>query len=141
MKKHHGPTRTRRSEDRTGAITVEMALTVPLLFLLLFGLMQFAYVNLLRNTMTNATFAAARKAVAPGSTALDAENEAKRLMVPLGVKNMTVQVTPTVIKNDTPEITVDIQLDVSNIPFISGKWFKTSLLQRSCTLKREAVAG
>ena len=141
MNNRHSVIRMRRSAERTGAITVEMALTVPLRFLLLFGLMQFADINLLRNSMTNACFVAARKAVAPGSTALDAEKEARRLMVPLGVKNMTVEITPEDIKNATPEITVSIQLDMSHMPFASGKWFKTSFLHRSCTLRREAVAG
>lgn len=125
--------------NRRGALTVEMALTVPILLVLVFALMQFAYLNLLRNTMTNACFEAARKAIAPGSQPADAELEARRLLRPLGVNNLTVSVTPTVIRDDTPDVTVDLKLDLSSIPFLSDRWISSRLLQRSCTLKREAL--
>lgn len=124
---------------RKGAITVEMALTVPVLFLLVFALCQFSYVNLLRNTLTNACFEAARKVIIPGADRSEAEAEAARILNAVGVKDFTITITPNVITNETPEVTVEIEADLTAVPLMKQKWMASNFLKRTCTLKREAL--
>ena len=52
--------------SRAGSYTVEMALTLPLLFLLLMGFYDLARANLLRNMAQNAAYEAAREVIVAG---------------------------------------------------------------------------
>ncbi len=64
----------RRRGLRRGSAIVELAVVTPLLLTMIFGIMEFGWVFMFKETLTNATREAARVRVLQGSTDLDAQN-------------------------------------------------------------------
>src|SRR6185436_6149059 len=66
--------RGRRRSARRGAAVVEMAVVTPLLLMMMFGIMEFGWMFMMKETLTNATREAARVMVLRGATTTDARN-------------------------------------------------------------------
>jgi Flp pilus assembly protein TadG len=64
----------RRREKETGAVLVEFALVVPLLFLILFGIIDFSLVMFSYISVRQGTSAGAREAAVIGTTTLSAQS-------------------------------------------------------------------
>lgn len=124
---------------RSGVVSVEMALTVPLLFLVLIGCIEFARLNMLRNSLENACYKGARAGSIPGRTAQDAINRAAQELQLVGVRNSKIDVMPGTITDATPEITVTISLPLNDNAWVSPHFLKDRSLIRSCTLTREKI--
>ena len=131
--------RQNQAHDRRGVVSVEMALTVPLLFLVLIGCIEFARLNMLRNSLENACYKGARAGSIPGRTAQDAIDRAASELQLVGVRNSQVEVYPTTITDATPEITVTISLPLNDNAWVSPHFLKNRNLTRSCTLTREKI--
>lgn len=110
--------------SRHGATIVEFALVAPLFFLLLFGGIEFATLSTIRATSHNAAYEGARKIVIPGADAAIGIAEAERIMGIIGVDTLTVTVTPSVLTNDTREVTVSISIPYDDnavfVPMFTG---------------------
>src|SRR5512137_1911949 len=70
---------------RRGAAVVEMAVVTPLLLLILFGIMEFGWVFMMEQTITNATREAARVGILQGATHTDIQNRFAQAMAPTGL--------------------------------------------------------
>ena len=64
------------ARKRTGATTVEFAITVPILFSLLFTAFEFSRMNVIRQTAVNAAYEGARRGIVPGASETDVEDVA-----------------------------------------------------------------
>ncbi len=129
---------TRRHGNRRGAAAVEFALTVPLLLLFIFAAIEFSYANLIRNVMENAAVEGARQGILPGATVEDclaATHEDLHLM---GVYNASVVVDPTVITPSTREVSVTVQVPLSDNSMPMAKWVLGKTLNQTVTLPRES---
>ena len=73
--------------ERRGAVTVEFAMVVPLVFALFFGSIEMCWLNMMRNTVGNAAYEAARRAAIPGGDAAAAQQTALDTLVPLKMHN------------------------------------------------------
>ena len=67
------------SRQRHGAATVEFAVVLPLLVLLVFGSVELTRGLMLRHSADNAAYEAARTAIVPGATAEEAITRATEL--------------------------------------------------------------
>ncbi len=124
---------------RRGAVTVQFAMTVPLLFALVFTSVEFCGINVMRHSVDNAAYEGARRGIVPGATAADVEAEAIRIMSAVGARNVTVVIDPPVINEDTPELRVTVQLPVASNGWIAPKFFATPTLTGECRLIREEL--
>lgn len=124
---------------RRGLVTVEMALTLPLFFLLLFAAIEFARVNTVLHTLDNATYEGTRRAILPGATAEQAESVAQVVLDAVGVMNATISVIPPILTGDESEVTVEISAPLNANAWISPTFFKDATLTRSCTFSTERV--
>jgi Flp pilus assembly protein TadG len=79
----------RRSSRRRGAAVVEMAIVTPLLIMMLLGVMEFGWVMMVRETLTNATREACRVRVLQGSTDADALARFSTAVAPSGLRDTT----------------------------------------------------
>jgi len=131
--------RNRKRNPRRGAVAVEMAITLPILFLFVFTSIEFARMNVIRHTVDNAAYEAARRAIVPGATAADADSVARSILSTVGTKGITVTVTPAVIRLDSPEVRVDISVACDQNGFITPVFFKGKQLTGRSTLRREAL--
>jgi len=125
---------------RRGVTIVEFALTFPLLMLLVIGLLELARLNLLRHAADGAAYEAARNVIVPGATVSEAVAEANDLLKRAGIKGSTIAVTPTVITEATPQVTVQV-----SVPLSQNSWLPPALtgprtVTRQVSLITERVA-
>ncbi len=113
----------------------------PVFFLLLFAGMEFAVLNTIRSTANNAAYEASRMLVVPGASADTGITEARRIMSVVGVRNLTVTVTPPVIDETTKEVTVRVSIPYASNAVITP-WFTGGLVINSqSTLRTERYDG
>lgn len=127
------------ASKRRGAVTVEMALVTPVLFLLLFATVEFSRVNMVRNTVKNSCFEGARRASLPGATAADVRAVTEKMLTDVGVKKASVEVLPSVITNSTKSVIVHVSAPLNANAWISPRFFKNAVIERACRLNREYV--
>ena len=127
----------RRAVGRSGITTVEFALTIPIAFLLLFATIEFARVNMIRNTLVNAAYTGARRAMVPGATAKLASEEAKRVLSICGIKEGSVTVSPQTLTPTTNDVTVTVTVPLNKNIWISPMFITSNSYSRTCTLSRE----
>jgi Flp pilus assembly protein TadG len=131
---------TRRKSKRSvrrGVALVEFALTAPLLFLILFASIEFMRVNTIVNSIENAAYEGARRGIVPGATADEVVAEAKALTDAIGIRNAVIDVEPTEITLDTPQITVTVNVPADSNAFIAPRFFAGDTITKTCTLSRE----
>jgi Flp pilus assembly protein TadG len=104
---------------RTGAATVETAVCLPFLLLLIFAGVEFANVVFLKQTVNLAAFEAAKSISSPGDNNALALQSAASVMTSRRTPNYTILISPTVTQ-DTPRgttITVTVTASASNLSF------------------------
>lgn len=126
-----------KSLQRRGAVTVEMAITLPVLFLVVLTAVEFGRMNVIRHTIDNAAYEAARKAIVPGATAAEAEQEARRIMDIVGAQGVDVRITPAVMDIDTPEVKVNVSVDFDQNGFLAPFFFAGDRIAGEVTMRRE----
>ena len=131
--------KTQATHKRRGVVTVEFAMTAPILFILVLGGWEFSRINMVRNTADNAAYEGARVAMLPGSTATKAINTAQKALDAVGVNGATISVTPTNIQSDTEQVKVKIRIPYKKNSYGVMRFFKSGEMVKECTLSRELV--
>ena len=129
----------KRGCQRTGAVAVEMAFTLPLLFFVVFTSIEFGRMNVIRHTVSNAAYEGARRAIVPGASSQDADDVARAIMRTCGARGVVVNVNPTAIDLDTPEVTVTVSVDADQNGFLAPRFFNGESLVGTATLRRETL--
>lgn len=134
-KKLHSSTRrtSRQATSRQGAATVEAAITLPLLFVLVFGAIELSNGIFLKQSLTIAAYEGVRTATRPGGTAILAQQRIQEVLSSRGVTGQTVSVTPAVTTL-TPRgtmVTVTVQVSATSqaigpLNLMSGKTLQQS---------------
>jgi Flp pilus assembly protein TadG len=127
--------RQSQSGERRGVTTVEVALTFPILMLILTLSIEAARLNTLRNTLENAAYEGARRAIVPGASAPDIQTSVLSILRSINAKNAVVTINPATLGNSTGPVTVTV-----DVPIASNSWVgQTSSrhMIRACTLLRE----
>lgn len=131
--------RRRSLRPRSGAVAVEFAIVTPLLLMVVFGAIEFARLNMLVHSVENAAYEGARRGMIPGATAAAARAEAEGILNAVGAIGATVTVTPEVITQASPEVTVAISLPLNSNAWLTPHFTKDATLSRSCRLTREVT--
>jgi Flp pilus assembly protein TadG len=125
------------NDDRHGSVAVETAIVLPILFAVMFGAVDCARLNMLRNSAQNAAYEGARNAITPGSAASDATAAAKKVLDGIKVKNYTIAVSPTTITSSTEKVTVTITVPLKDNSWTAAAAKTTKNLVRTCTMTVE----
>lgn len=133
----HSTRRIRLRRPRRGATVVELAMCMPILFLLLFGCYEFARTNMMRHAINAAAYEGARTGITPGATVADVEASANFILSTVGVRNFQIEVTPDPIELRSKRVSVAIRLNVSDNATIPMLYNKNTQLVGECALKRE----
>jgi len=123
--------------DCSGSVTVETAIVLPVLFMVMFASVDCARLNMIRNTAQNAAYEGARNAITPGAVASDATTVAQKILNGVGVKNYTITVSPTNITTSTDTVTVTITVPLKNNSWTAAAAKTNKNLVRSCTMTVE----
>ena len=121
----------------SGATTVEFALCAPVLFLFTFASLEFSRVNMIRQTVENAAYEGCRRGIVPGATTQDVEASAQQVLNAILAHNAQITVEPTVITEDTPEITISILVPINDNSWVAPLFFHDMNVESSMTLRRE----
>ena len=123
---------------RRGAVTVEFALVIPLLISLVFTGIEFARVNMIRNSIENAVYEGARRGVVPGATAAECADVVQEQLDLLGLTGATIQITPDPIQSSTTSVSagVSVPITVQN-GYVTPRFYLGRTLDTEITLKRE----
>ena len=123
---------------RRAAVTVEFSFAAPVLFLVVFASIEFARVNMIRNTMENAAYEGARRGVLPGATASDCESAAQFLLDAVGISDSTITVSPSSIQPTTEEVTVRVEVPLAPNSYVTPSYVSGIILSSTITLPRES---
>ena len=116
---HH---RTRR-----GVTAVEFSLAAPVALFLIFAAFEFGRMNMIRHTIQDAAYEAARKGLVTSSTDAAVRNTAASIMSAAGIRSGTTAITQTVADVNV-NISVNCELESWLGPvFFKGKSFNSSI--------------
>ncbi|WP_233148651.1 TadE family protein [Rhodopirellula sp. MGV] len=118
---------------------VEFAIVAPVLFFFFFVAFEFCRVAMIRHTVDNAVYEGCRDAIIPGATANGARQKAETILGTLGLTAYDVTVTPAVIDNRTPEVTVEVDVRLDANTFVPPQFTGGKHIIRTLTLQREIV--
>jgi Flp pilus assembly protein TadG len=137
---------------RRGAAMVEMALVMPLFFMVVLGIMEFGRAMMVSNLVTNAAREGARMAVIDGSSNSDVTNSINTFLnQSTGVSAADVTTTITVTAaagNPSPGnevgnarmrdlITVKVQVPFNSVMLIPGKYLAGKQLVGQSAMRHE----
>lgn len=128
----------RHPARRRGVLSVEMALAMPAMLLLLFASYEIARANMLHHAAENAAYEAARAGVVPGATVSACQAQAAGCLRAMGVRNFQVRVTPSTIRRDTPQIDVEVEVPLSGNTTFAPFFLGGTTFRGQCAMQREA---
>ncbi len=123
-------------QSRAGAVLVEFSLVLPIIFLFFAAMIEISRVLLLQHTADTAAYEGARHAMVPGANTDEAKQVAQQLLDIARLQGTTVTVSPALITEETPIITVGVAIPTAANSWIFPFWFKqaqvTSVVSLYC---------
>ena len=143
IRKNLVPTaRRHKGRRRRAAAIVEFAVVLPLLLTILFGIIQYGWVFMIRQTLQMAAREGCRLAVLPTSVDpyTNVSQRVADVMAPTGLSTYTVTMTHATVLN--PVETVLISVPYADASLLAG-WFGSSdfNLVGSCSMRKEGMGG
>ncbi len=105
--------RTARYKRNYGATTVEMAIVLPVIFLITMASIELTRGSILRHVVDNAAYEACRNVIVPGATTAEANAAAAKVLSPFGINSFSVTVTPSPILETTTQVTCRVTAPVA----------------------------
>ena len=118
MNTHHNQTDTSIIK---GAAAVELAVVLPLLLTIVFGIIEFGWIFMVRETLTNSSREGCRVAVLQGSTQQDITDRVAASMAGAGLTGYSVDITSSTPGNPTETVTVKIPY--ADVSLLAGYFF------------------
>lgn len=146
MQKTRNPIlRLRSSKIRSGIVTVEMALVVPLFFLLIFGLVEFVRMGMVKQALTDAAYAGCRKAALVATiTPADVETIVRNHLQTTinnsnNVTTCRVSITPSNLDglDSGSPITASVEVNYSDVSWFTPGFMRNTVLRGKSTMRRE----
>ncbi|MBX7166114.1 MAG: pilus assembly protein [Pirellulales bacterium] len=128
--------------NRKGAALVEFAIVAPILFLLVFGMIEYGRMVMVQQVLTNASREGARLGVLDGTTTADVEDAVDTYLLSANISGATVSVTPSPPSSAGYGAPVNVSVSV---PFNQVSWLPTPLylggktLSATTTMRRETA--
>ena len=124
-----------------------MAVVVPVVMLFFAMLFESCRVLMLQHTADSAAYEAARAAMVPGATAAEAQQVAIDMVDAAGLTSSDVQVTPSNLTDETPIISVRVDIPVDDNSWIVPQFIAnidvssevTLVCERSPLVRRIAI--
>jgi Flp pilus assembly protein TadG len=133
--------RRRKTNARRGGAAVELAVCMPFLMALAFGMLEYNNMVMLRTRMVSAAYESARLATRPTTSEADAATASavisycNSMLTSLGVVGATVTLSPSSLSGITPQTPVTVTITA---PFSSNS-LTTIVLGSSTTTTASAT--
>ncbi len=146
-----GPISRSSRRSRWGAVTVEMALVLPIFTTLVFGIIEFGRGFMIGQLVTNAAREGARQAIVDGSTNSAVSTSVKTFMqqsagVATGNTTVLITITPDTgnpavsdVSTAKPKdlVTVKVSVPFDSVALISGKFMNGKTLSGTASMRHE----
>ena len=126
---HRRPLRHRRA-----AVTVEFAVTLPILFLMFFSALEFGRMQTIRHIVENAAYEGARQGVIPGATEQQMRDSAAAVLGTIRTRNPDIG-----ISQDTDAVTVTVSVPFRDQSWFAPLYFRNMNLTSTVTLTKDKV--
>lgn len=140
--RHRRLSRRGRANGRRAAAIVEFAVVLPLLLTLLFGIIQYGWVFMIRQTLQMAAREGCRLSVLPTTVSpyTNVTTRVTEVMATTGLTTYTVTMTHATAGN--PVETVQVSVPYADASLLAG-WFGSSDfdLTGSCSMRKEGMGG
>ncbi len=143
----------RWKQGRRGAVTVEMALVLPIFTMLVFGIIEFGRGFMIMQLVTNAAREGCRRAIIDGSTNSDVTSYIQNFMYTSGnvatsATTVTITVTPAAGNPSNPTsnlatcasrdlVTVKVDIPFSAVQLITAKYLAGKTLTGQASMRHE----
>lgn len=127
----------RCTPKRSAALSVEMALCLPVLFAFLLGCYEIAHANMILHATESAAYEAARNGIIPGADQDRMRQAASGILNTVGVNDFHISISPAVITNQTSHVRVEIEVDYSRNTAAPKFFMRNTMLRGRCELSRE----
>lgn len=123
---------------RHGAAVVELAVVSPLLFAMLFGIIEFGWLFTVQHTMVNASREGARVGILQGATLEEIEETTRDFLVPIGIsEQVTINITEGTVSN--PFVTVQVTIPREDVSLVGDFFgFGGGTLEGTTTMRQES---
>jgi Flp pilus assembly protein TadG len=128
-------------DQRNGAVVVEMAICLPVLFFFFFAALEFSRVNMIRQSVENAVYEGSRRGVVPGATADDCRNAASAVLDAISVNDADIDVVPANLADYSLDVTVSIDVPINSNSWVTPFFFRDRIVSGSMTLRKERFAN
>lgn len=122
-----------------GAVTVEVALCLPVLMTILLGSYELARANMMMHSTESAAYEGARVGIIPGATPEGVRAAVGRVLNSVGVRTFDIDITPAVITNQTVDIEVLVTVPLRENLALPTFFIQDPTFRGACTLKREVL--
>ncbi len=129
---------TRRRHDRAGAAAVELAIVLPLFFMVIFGMIEFGRGMMAMQIITNAAREGARSCAVSPLTETEVATICSDYAEACGINGLTTIVTPdptTAIRGEP--VAVNVSVNFSDIAWLPPFWAKNTVLRSASTMRKE----
>lgn len=128
----------KRRPQRRGVATVELALVAPLLFLLIFAIIEFGQVFYVQLVLTNASREGCREACLDGADLVAAQSATEHYLDAFDLKDARIQVDPDPATVGFREsVTVTVSLPFNEICWLGQPFFVSGDLSASSTMRSD----
>ncbi len=130
-----GKRRSSKRKPRQGVAAVEFAVLAPLLFLLIFGMIEFGRMVMVQQILTNASREGARRGILEQATATEVNSVVVDYLTNSSVAGATVTISPASLSDvgfgDPVKVSVSVPFD--QVSWIPAPWFlaRTNLTAQS----------
>ncbi|MCA9218072.1 MAG: pilus assembly protein [Planctomycetales bacterium] len=129
----------RKRHPRRGVVAVEFAFAATVLFLVIAISIEFSRMNMLRHSVDNAAYEAARAGIILRANVDDVKQTANEIMNSVRARGTVVEVTPDTIQDDTPEIVVTVSVPADQNGFVTPRFFAGRSFVGQCRLTRDDI--
>jgi Flp pilus assembly protein TadG len=122
---------------RRGVAVVELAIVSPLLFAMLFGIIEFGWLFTVQHTMVNASREGARVGVLQGATVEEIEATTREFLAPMGLNDrVTINITEAIPSD--PFVTVQVTVPREEVSLVGNFFgFSGGMLEGTTTMRQE----
>ncbi len=134
--------RNGRGKKRGGVVkravaVVELAVVSPVMFAMLFGIIEFGWLFTVQHTMVNASREGARVGILRGASVEEIEETTRSFLAPMGL-NDDVTVTITEATVEDPFVTVQVTVPREDVSLVGNFFgFEGGMLEGTTTMREE----
>ena len=119
------------SNKRNGATSVEFAMVLPVMLILVFGSVELTRISMLRHTANHAAYVAARDAIVPGASTANAISSAEEHLSAVGINDAVVEISPATITEDTRLVEVTVSFPVASNSLVVPEFSSGNIVGQS----------